>query len=90
MDGSAHRPAIVRATAPAIAGGVVYVGVNSAVEAIPAAGCGARTCPSLVSLPLAQDASFVTVADGKLFVTTGDTIDDSRNRVAVFAPAGDP
>ncbi len=78
------------ATAPAIAAGVVYVGVNDGLVAYRAAGCGAPTCPSVARVPLPGDAAEVTVADGKVFVTTSDPGSFDHSRITAFAPASGP
>lgn len=74
------------ATAPAIAAGVVYVGVNDKLVAYPAAGCGAPTCPPVASVPLPGNAAEVTVAAGKVFVTTSDPGSFDHTRITALAP----
>lgn len=66
----------------AVAGGVVYVGrQDGVVEAFPAAGCGAATCPSLTSVSTDDTVMQLVVSQGRLYVGTIDT-------VTAFAPTG--
>jgi hypothetical protein len=57
------------ATAPAVAGGVVYVSTTGGVEVFAAGGCGAATCPSLVSVP-SPVAGTLSVAQGHVLVSS--------------------
>lgn len=57
------------ATAPAVAGDVVYVSTTTGVEAVAAGGCGAATCPSLVSVPL-PGAGTLSVAQRHVVVAS--------------------
>lgn len=67
------------ATAPVVAGGVVYVGNGAAVQAFNAGGCGSPTCTPVVTVPVPTTASSLSVAQGKLFVAGSNTL-------SAFAP----
>lgn len=69
-------------SAPAVAGGVVYVGTNGAVQAYAAAGCGSATCSPVMTVPVQGWAEHVSVATGRVFVTGGA-------RVTALVPAPD-
>jgi outer membrane protein assembly factor BamB len=55
---------------PLVAGGVVYASAPGGVKAFAASGCGASSCPPLTSVPVAGDVRYLTVAEGRLFVTS--------------------
>lgn len=55
-------------SAPAVAGGVAYVGIGDRLLAFDAAGCGASTCPPLLTRTVPTPARFLSVAQGRLFV----------------------
>lgn len=67
-------------TAPAVAGGVVYVGAAGAVHAYDAAGCGSPTCSPLVSVPFGGWVEHVSVANGRIYAV-------GAARVSALAPA---
>jgi hypothetical protein len=62
-----------------VAGDVVYVGRSGSVVAYPVAGCGAELCSPVTFFDVGGDPQGMSVADGRLFVTTG-------TRLVAFAP----
>jgi hypothetical protein len=51
------------------------------VKAFPAAGCGASSCVPLTSVPVAGEVRHLTVAEGRLFVTSAGPA-----RLTAFSP----
>jgi outer membrane protein assembly factor BamB len=58
---------------PAVAGGVVYTSTDTAVQGFDASGCGAATCPALVTVPVAEGGA-VSVSDGHVLVSGRGTL----------------
>lgn len=78
-------------SAPVTAGDVVYVGTDGAVRAFGATGCGAPTCDAVVSLPVTGTVSALSVAQGKLFVSSATVsgtppLVTATGYVTAFAP----
>lgn len=53
---------------PAVAGGVVYTSTDTTVQGFDASGCGAATCPALVTVPVARGGA-VSASDGHVLVS---------------------
>lgn len=68
-------------SSPTVGGGVVYVANGEEVQAFDAAGCGATTCSSLVSVAVAS-AGPLSLAQGRLFVA-------GPGRLTALAPEPD-
>lgn len=67
-------------TNPVVAGGVVYIGVQDRVVAYPA-GCPQMFgCPSLKTVSVQGDTVALSVAQGRLFIS-------SPGRLTAFAPS---
>lgn len=86
-------------TAPTVAGGVVYVGVDApaddppAVVGVDARGCGERWCPELVRVPLVDEVSSLfdrlsqlSVAQGRVFVAWHSDYAVPPGRLTALAP----
>lgn len=72
------------ASSIAIAGGVVYRGSGSSVEAYDADGCGEPTCVPIITAPVQGNVRDVSVAGGHLLVAS------EGNHLTAFAPATSP
>jgi hypothetical protein len=53
-----------------VAGDVVYLGVNDEIRTFDAHGCGTATCAPLTQIPVDGNVSNLSVALGRLYVTT--------------------
>jgi outer membrane protein assembly factor BamB len=70
---AAVPPATVSHAAPAVAGGLVYLGSSdSSLYAFPAAGCGAPTCAPAWSAPTGGVVRTPSVANGVVYVGSDD------------------
>jgi hypothetical protein len=72
--------------APTVGGDVVYVvGTDNTIRAYPADGCGRPTCPEIGRVAVDGVIETMSVAEGRLFVTSRVT-EGSVYRVHAFAP----
>lgn len=67
-------------SAPAVAGGVVYVAAGDQLHGYDAAGCGAAECSPVATAEVPPYAQWVTVAGGRAYVA-------SRAHVTALAPS---
>ena len=72
---------------PVVAGGVVYAGSTGAVRAFDADGCGAPTCPELAHVAVDGIPRNLSVARGRLLVTSTPDGSTASNTIAAFVPA---
>lgn len=76
----------VGARSPTVGGDVVYVaGTDNTIRAYPADGCGRPTCPEIGRVAVDGLIETMSVAEGRLFVTSRVT-EGSIYRVTAFAP----
>lgn len=74
-------------SAPAVAGGAVYVGVGSGVLVYDVDGCGTSVCSASTQVPVTGPATHVTVGQGRLVVAGSDPLAQTPAQLSVFEPA---
>jgi hypothetical protein len=74
------------AWAPTVAGDVVYIArSDNTIRAFPATGCGRPTCEEIGHVTVDGTIKSMSVAEGRLFVTSEDT-PGRVQRLTAFEP----
>jgi outer membrane protein assembly factor BamB len=74
-------------SAPAVAGGAVYIGVENGVLVYDVDGCGASDCGAITEIPVSGAATHVTIGQGRLVVAGSDPAGQGTARLSVFETA---